>query len=285
MAAAGTPSSAYSTASLIDHACGMSVERFQGSTSAIAAARSPVFRKSVARTNSPSGNSLNASIRGGRFERRLVVSLLGFGTGDAESRGRVHRIELEGPAEQRDRQLRLPLGDAHFRERQVRADQAGLQANRFLEQAAALIEPLLLKSDGAEHGVGGAARLRIRQRELDLRLGLFEMALLHQVRRALQRLAAVGRGGAAREDVEPFCCRSAADGASAHGTATRSAHDRTRRQRTLAPLAARPFQLTARTRGLRQYRRSERGGDGTSIGLSASPTVLRRIDVPQSAYH
>ena len=130
----------------------------------------------------------------GDLERRLEVSLLGFGTGEAESRRRVHRIELQGPAEQSDRQLRLSLGDAHFRQRQVRADQAGLQANRFLEQAGALVEPLLLKSDGAQHGMSGAARLRVRQRELCLRLGLFEAALLHEVRRALQRVAAVAGG-------------------------------------------------------------------------------------------
>ena len=143
----------------------------------------------------------------GDLEGRLVVSLLGFRTGEAESRGRVHWIELEGPAEQPDRELRLSLGDVHFRERQVRADQAGLQANGFLEQAGALIEPLLLKSDGAQHGMGGAARLRVRQRELCLRLGLFEAALLHQVRRALQRLAAVAR---ALVRVERMWSRSAA---------------------------------------------------------------------------
>ena len=128
------------------------------------------------------------------LERRLVVSLLGFRTGEAESRRRVHRVELEGPPEQRRCQIHLSLGDAHFGECQVRADQAGLQANGFLEQAGALIEPLLLKSDGAQHGMGCAARLRVRQRELCLRLGLFEAALLHQVRRALQRVAAVAGG-------------------------------------------------------------------------------------------
>ena len=77
----------------------------------------------------------------------------------------------------------------------MRADQAGLQADGFLEQAGALIEPLLLKSDGAQYRMGCSARLRVRQRELCLRLGLFEAALLHQVRRALQRVAAVGSCG------------------------------------------------------------------------------------------
>ena len=149
----------------------------------------------MARTNSPSGNSLNASMTG-----RAISSDAWKCPFSASPRARPNRaVGFIGSSSRarrnnRDRQLRLSLGDAHFRQRQVRADQAGLQANRFLEQAGALIEPLLLKSDGAQHGMGGAARLRVRQRELCLRLGLFEVALLHEVRRALQRLAAVAGG-------------------------------------------------------------------------------------------
>src|SRR5688572_31239940 len=58
-----------------------------------------------------------------------------------------------------------------------------------------LVEPLLLKSNGAEHRVGGTARGRIRERQLGVLFGLVQPALSYQQRSLLQRVAAGTRPG------------------------------------------------------------------------------------------
>jgi hypothetical protein len=94
----------------------------------------------------------------------------------------------------------MPLGDMHFGKREVSADQAGLQANGFLEEARALVQPLLLKSNGAEHRVGGTAGVRIRERQFGVLFGLVQPALSYQQRSLLERITAGARcpGGRGR---------------------------------------------------------------------------------------
>ena len=73
----------------------------------------------------------------------------------------------------------------------MRAEQAGLQPDGLLKQASALVEPLLLKSNGAEHGMGGGSRVRIGERRPYLRVCFLQPSLLDQHRGLLERLASL----------------------------------------------------------------------------------------------
>ena len=73
---------------------------------AAAAVRSPVFKKSATRTNSPSGDCAIAAFHGPRERQRSrVIALLHRRTRQRESGGRVRRIELEDAAEHPQRRL------------------------------------------------------------------------------------------------------------------------------------------------------------------------------------
>jgi len=76
-------------------------------------------------------------------------------------------------------------------EGELRAQEAGLQPDRFLEKARAFSKSLLLKPNRAEDGVGGGSRLRIGNRQLRLLICLLEPPLLDQQGGLLEGLTRV----------------------------------------------------------------------------------------------
>ena len=108
--------------------------------------RSPVFRRSMASTSSPSGDCLNAARAGfASSSERLVVSLLRLRAGEGHPRRCVRPVELEDAAEEGKGQLVLPLQRVDLGQVQLGPEEVRLQPDGFLEQLGALPEAVLLQ--------------------------------------------------------------------------------------------------------------------------------------------
>ena len=119
-------------------------------------------------------------------QRPAVLALLHLGARQREARRRVRRIELDDAAEHLEGGLRLALERVDLGQRQVRADETRLEANRLLKEDCAFRELLLLHPDGAEHRVGNGTCLGIGKRQPGLLIGFFESALLDEDGRVLE---------------------------------------------------------------------------------------------------
>jgi len=79
----------------------------------------------------------------------------------------------------------------------MRTCEAGLQPDRFAEERGAFDQSLLLKPNGAEHGIGDSPRVGVTQGKLRLLIGFFQPPLLNKRDSPLEGLAP--RGAAHRE--------------------------------------------------------------------------------------
>ncbi len=172
---------------MIDHSGGTFGSVVHVFSSAPASALAPVFSKSVTRTNRPSGDCASASMAGRASASDRLYSPFSISARANASRAvRVRRIELDDAAEHLKGGLRLALKRVDLGQRQMRADEPRLEANRLLEEDGALGELLLLDADRAEHRVGDGTCLGIGKRQAGLLIGFFEAALLHEHGRFLK---------------------------------------------------------------------------------------------------
>jgi hypothetical protein len=82
--------------------------------------------------------------------------------------------------------LGLALQRVDVRQRQVRAEEPGLETDCLLKVERALGEFLLLDADRAEDRVGDRSRFAIREREAGLSIGFSQTALLYEQGRLLE---------------------------------------------------------------------------------------------------